>query len=127
MKSLPEITQALNAIRALLDTDVSTAIIEDVQTKLIQLTQIMGLSAETMASAKKLVDEKEIEVFVSKSTDMEKFSPSVQVRFLKAHCKDESAIYEYAERLNASITHSINSMIQVISLYKTELQNSMKQ
>lgn len=127
MKTLSEISQSLNAIRSLLDADVSSAIIEDVQTKVIQLTQMTGLSAETMASARKLLDEKELEIFVIKSKEMEKFSPSVQIRFLKTHCKDEAAIYEYADRLNSAITHSLDSLRTVISLYKTELQNSMKQ
>ena len=127
MKSLPEITLALNSIRALLDTDVSTAIIEDVQTKVIQLTQMTGLSAESMASAQKLLDEKEIEIFLTRSKELEKFSPSVQIKYLKAHCKDEAAIVLYADRLNSEITHSLDSLRTVISLYKTELQNSMKQ
>lgn len=127
MKTLPEITTALNSIRALLDADVSNAIIEDVQAKAINLSQMMGLSAEAMASAKKLLDEKEIEIFVTKSKDMEKFSPSVQIRFLKAHCKEEAAIYEYSDRLQSGIVHSLDTLRTVISLYKTELQNSMKQ
>lgn len=127
MKTLPEITAALNSIRALLDTDVSNAIIEDVQAKVIQLTQMTGLSAETMASAQKLYDEKELEIFATKGKDLEKYSPSVQVKYLKAYCKDEAAILMYADRLNTAITHTLDSLRTVISLYKTELQNSMKQ
>lgn len=125
MKTQEETNKALNAIRALLDIDVSNAIIEDVQAKLINLTQMLGLSAETKASAKKMLGDKEIEIFITK--DLDKLSPSKAMKLLNSYCAAEIATLEYADRLNSGIIHTIDALRSVISLHKTELENSMKQ
>lgn len=52
MKTLAEITTSLNTIRAAIDTDVIDTDIHNVTNKALKLTQLMGLSAETKASAK---------------------------------------------------------------------------
>jgi hypothetical protein len=125
MKTQPEITTALNAIRALVDIDVMNADISDVQNKCLNLTQMMGLSSETTASAKKLLGEKEVEVFITK--DLDKLAPQKAMKLLKSYCSQELATLEYAERLNSSIVHSIDALRSVMSLYKTEMQNGLKQ
>lgn len=125
MKTQAEITIALNAIRAALDIDVVDAIIEDVQNKCLRLTQLFGLSSETTASAKKLLGEKEIEVFVTKN--LEKLPPSNAMKLLKSYCAQEIATLEYAERLNSGLVHTIDALRSVISLYKSELSNTLKQ
>ncbi len=124
MNGLLEVTRALNTIRAAIDRDVINVDIEDVKNKLIELTQFMGLSAEANASAKKILEQKELGVLLSMD---KKLSPSVQIRLLKAQCFEESALYEYADRLNSSLVHGIDGLRTVISLYKSELENSLKQ
>lgn len=123
MKSQQEIKTALNTIRNVLDMDPSGCDIESTKDKLLKLTSLMGLSAETMASAKKMVNEKEIEVFAK----MPEMAPSMASKYLNAHCKEENAVLTYADRLNASIVHQIDALRSVISLYKSELENSLKQ
>ncbi len=125
MKTQAEITTALNAIRALVDIDVMNADITDVQNKCLNLTQMMGLSSETTASAKKLLGEKETEIFVLKG--LEKLQPSMAMKLLKSFCAQEIATLEYADRLNSAIVHSIDALRSVMSLYKTEMQNSLRQ
>jgi len=125
MKTQSEITSALNAIRTCIDIDVVGAIIEDIQNKCLSLTQLMGLSAETTASAKKLLGEKEIEVFTLKN--LEKLPPSNAMKLLKSYCAQEIATLEYAERLNSALVHSIDALRSTMSLYKTEMQNGLKQ
>lgn len=124
MTSLGDTKKALNSIRAVLDADVSDCDMQSVKDKLLRLTSIMGLSAETMASAKKMLNEKEIEVFANGKT--ESMPASIAKKYLDAHCKEENALYEYADRLNAAIVHTIDGLRTVISLYKTELENSLK-
>ena len=119
MKNLEEIKTALNAIRSTLDVDVVDMGIESTYNKLIALTQLMGLSAECNASAKKLLGIKELEVFMTMNKNM---PPSIQSKLLKAHCNEQEAVLEYADRLNASIVHCCDSLRSVISLYKTEMQ-----
>lgn len=125
MKTQAEITTALNTIRTYVDTDVVGAIIEDIQNKCLCLTQLMGLSAEATASAKKLLGEKEIEVFVTKNLD--KLPPSNAMKLLKSYCSQEIATLEYSERLGSALVHTIDALRSTMSLYKTEMQNGLKQ
>lgn len=124
MKTLSEITTALNAIRLAVDSDVVDSDILNVQNKMLKLTQLIGLSAETKASAKKLLGIKERCVF--EMID-KKLPPSVQIRMLNAECYEENAILEYSDRLNAAITHNIDGLRSVISLYKQEMQSGLIQ
>lgn len=122
MKTLAEIVASLNMIRETLDSDMIDSDIQNVTNKALKLTQLMGLSAETKASAKKLLGLKERMVFEMMD---KKMPPSVQVRFLNSECYEENAILEYADRLNAGITHSIECLRSVISLYKQEMASGI--
>lgn len=124
MKSIEETKQALNFIRGLLDTDVMGADIDSVSNKLVSLTQVMGLSSEAMASAKKILHQKEISVLQLINPDL---PASMQSKKLSAECFEELALYTYSDRLNAAITHTCESLRTVISLYKQELQSSLIQ
>ena len=125
MKTQAEITTSLNTIRTCLDIDVVGAIIEDVQNKCLSLTQLMGLSAETTASAKKLLGEKEVEIFITK--DLDKLAPQKAMKLLKSYCSHEIATLEYAERLNSGLVHTIDALRSTMSLYKSEMQNGLRQ
>lgn len=122
MKSIAETKKALNFIRELLDKDVMGTDIDSVSGKLISLTQIMGLSAESIASARKILHQKEIVVMQLINTDL---PASMQSKKLSAECFEEIALVTYADRLNAAITHNCESLRTVISLYKQELQSSL--
>lgn len=125
MRTQEETNKALNSIRALLDIDVSGAVIEDVQAKLINMTQMLGLGAEAIATSKKLLGEKEIEIFITKELD--KYTPAKAIKLLNSYCANEVATLEYATKLSSGLVHAIDALRSVISLYKTELENSMKQ
>lgn len=124
MKSIEETKKALNLIRELLDNNVMGADIDSVSNKLISLTQVMGLSAETMASAKKILHQKEITVLQLINPEL---PASMQSKKLIAECFEEIALFTYSDRLNAAITHTCESLRTVISLYKQELQSSLIQ
>lgn len=123
MRTKEETSQALNAIRKAIDADVIDADIVMVQNKMLGLTQLIGLSAEAKATAKKLLHIKETQVLYAMDKEL---SPSVQVRKLNAECFEELALLEYADRLNAALTHSIDALRSVISFRKTEIENSLK-
>lgn len=110
-------------IREAIDADVIDADIVNIQNKLLRLTQLMGLSAEANASAKKLLHIKEREVLFA----MDKTLPaSIQSKNLSAECYNEIAILEYSDRLNAALTHCCDGLRSIISLYKVEVSNSLK-
>lgn len=122
MKNLAEIISALNSIREALDSDVIDSGIENINNKLLKLTQLSGLSAETKASARKLLNKKELEVL--KSIDKSE-QASIKIKLVNSECFEENAILEYSDRLNAALTHSMEALRSVISLYKTEIQQGL--
>jgi hypothetical protein len=124
MKDLKETKQALNAIRTILDMDVSEVDISDVKTKLSKLTSLMGTSAEAIASCKKLLHEKELEVFATGK--VEKMAPSVANKYLAAMCKEEAAMYDYSDRLHSGLVHCIDGLRSILSYTKSEMENSLK-
>lgn len=124
MKSIDETKKAINFIRDLLDKDVMGADIDSISNKLVSLTQVMGLSAESIASAKKILHQKEIVVMQLINPEI---PPSMQSKKLAAECFEEIALLSYADRLNAAIVHTCESLRTVISLYKQELQSSLIQ
>lgn len=125
MRTQKEITDALNAIRAILDTDIIDVNIEEQQRKLLSLTQMFGLSAEAKATAKKLLHLKELDV-LSELTN-KSYSATILSKFLTARTAHEIATLEYADRINAAITHSCDSIRTIISLYKEELKQNMNE
>lgn len=124
MKSVEETSIALNAIRKAVDSDIIDVDIDAQKNKMIALTQLIGLSAETKASAKKLLLKKELEVLSGLDKEL---APSVVTRKLNAECYEEAALLEYSDRLNSALIHTIDAIRTIISLYKSELENSLKQ
>lgn len=116
--------KSLKAIKDLLESDIMDVDIESQKNKLLKLTQITGLAAEVKAQAKKLLRMRELEVL--KELQEKKIAPSILSKLISSRCHDEEAMLEYADRLNAGVSHSIDGIRSVISLYKTELENSMK-
>jgi predicted nucleotidyltransferase len=116
--------KALNCIRKAIDEDIIDVDIEQQKNKMIALTQLIGLSAECNASAKKILLKKELEVLGTIEKDV---APSKVAKMVNAECYDEGALLEYADRLNSALIHSIDAIRSVLSLYKTELENSLKQ
>lgn len=118
------IGEKLKSIRALVEVDLSGCHIDDVENHGKRLAAIIGLSAETMAQAKKQMDIKLLQAI--KSLEGKNYPPSVLLKLAQAECAEEAAIYDYADRLNAGITHQLDFYRTVISKYKTELENSLK-
>lgn len=124
MKSIEETTKALNAIRKAIDADIVDVDIDAQKNKMIALTQLIGLSAECNASAKKILLKKELEVLSGIDSEV---APSRVTKMINAQCFEEAALLEYSDRLNSALIHSIDAIRSVLSLYKSELENSLKQ
>lgn len=123
MKSIEETKKSLNMIRETVDADIIDADIISQQNKLLALTQLIGLSAECNASSKKFLLKKELEIMSQADKDL---APMKLNKLINASCFEESALMEYSDRLNSALIHSIDAIRSVISLYKTELENSLK-
>lgn len=123
MRTFQETSESLDSIREAVDADIIDLDIDQQKNKMLKLTQLIGLSAECKSNAKRLLHLKEVEELqkIDKS-----FSPTLINATLKANCYEELALLEYADRLNSAVIHTIDSIRTVISLYKTELENSLK-
>lgn len=126
MTTTTEVTlkQKLNSIRALVDADVSDVDIESLIEKGKKLTQMIGLSAECKAQARKELEKKRMIAIIE--LEKKDYSPSVLLKVADAMCADELATFEYADRLNAGITHQLDYYRTIISLHKTELETSLR-
>lgn len=118
------IKENLKSIRKVLDEDVSDVDIVNVQNKALALTQLSGLASESKASARKLLEKARLEHLTN--IQDENLPASIMSKKLDALCCDELALYEYADRINASISHTLDTLRSIISLYKSELENSLK-
>jgi hypothetical protein len=114
----------LDSIRAALDADVKGVDIDSLVEQGKALAQLIGLSAECKAEAKRQLERARVLAVASLSG--KKLSPSVLLKLADSNCADEIYNFEYADRLNAGITHQLDYYRSVISLHKTELENSMK-
>lgn len=118
------LTSKLNSIRALIDVDITGVDIDSVIEKGKSLAQMIGLSAECKAQARKELEKKRLMAIAE--IQAKDYSPSVMLKVADAMIADELAAFEYADRLNAGITHQLDFYRSVISLHKTELENSLK-
>jgi hypothetical protein len=117
------IGENLKVIRETLDSEVSE--IEEKDGKLMKLTTLVGLSAECKARAKGVLKFKELEV-LTKYKDSG-YAPTRLNKLIDAESWQEAELFEYSDRINAGITHAIDGIRTSISLYKVELENSLKQ
>lgn len=124
MEKEATITNKLNFIRKLVDLDLSDCEINDVETHGKRLAAAIGLSAETMAQAKKQLDLRLLQAI--KQLEGNNYPPSVLLKLAQAECAEEAATYDYADRLNAGISHQLDYYRTCISKYKSELENSLK-
>lgn len=120
-----EVDSNLKLIRDVIDTDPSGCDIDTVAELGKKLSSVMGLAAECQSQAQGLL--KRANLIAIEQLRSEKLPPSILMRVVDATCADDIARYEYACRISAGISHKLDYLRSVISLYKTELENSFKQ
>lgn len=118
-----EIETNLSLIKIELEREVDTLNITDVQNKLMSLTSYSGLSAETIRYSRSLVLKRQKDVL--EDLKEEKLNPSILKMKIESDLWEEISLHTYADRINAAITHSCDSLRTVISLYKAEMQSSL--
>lgn len=119
------LTEKLEAIRTLLDVNTSDVDIESVVNHGKELASMIGLSAECKSEARRNLENARLSSLKILSGD-KKVTPSILLKMADGACADQVAQYEYADRLNAGITHQLDFIRSVLSLHKTELETSMK-
>lgn len=120
----PTLKSKLNSLRVLIDADVTNVDIDSLIEKGKQLAQAIGLAAECKAEARKELDNARLAAIIQ--IENKDYSPSVMLKIAESMCADEVSVFEYADRLNAGIGHALDYYRTVISLHKTEIENSLK-
>lgn len=113
----------LKFIRSILDVEVTgvdmTSLVEHGK----RVAQLAGLAAECKAMARKQLEQARL-IAITKHSG--KVSPSILLKMADGECAQELAVFEYADRLCAGISHNLDYFRSVISLHKEELNNLMK-
>jgi hypothetical protein len=60
---------------------------------------------------------------ISSSANDKYYSPSLAKDYVASRCSDEGYIYEFAQRMNAAVTHSLDMIRTCISAEKQLLSN----
>lgn len=110
-------------IKKEIERTVNPVNITDVQDKLNNLASLTGLSAETLKDCKGLVLYKQKEVI---NIEGNKLNPSILKLKIEGELWNELSVLTYCERLNAALTHCMDGLRTIISLYKTEMSNNLK-
>ena len=119
-----EITTYLKEVQAHIDESIPPADIDSVQGKLVQLSAYLGLSAELIRFSKQnlLIRQRS----VLSSLDMKAYTPSIAKQFVESELWLESSLYDYANRINSALVHSIDALRTIVSLYGKELETTHK-
>ena len=119
-----EFSDKIAALRQVLDMDVSMDDLEGMQGKVLMLVRLIGLSAEVKARALKDLSDAKLVAYAKHKS--EKLAPTVLKVVLEGETSEEEAKLELADRLNAGLVHAIDGLRTIISLRKSELENSLK-
>lgn len=113
------LTQKLEHLRALIDTSLKELALESVIDHAKEIAANIGLSAECKAQAKRELDEARL--FAIRALKGEKnVTPSILLKMADGAIGEKIYQFEYADRLNAGITHQLDLIRSIISYSKEE-------
>lgn len=119
-----QIESTLKQIQSAMEDKVSPEDIDGVQAKLCVLSGYIGTSAECIRYAKQAMLHKQRQVLGSNIGA--KHSPNILRQLVESELFYEVAMVDYANRINAGITHTIDALRTVVSLYGKELETQNK-
>lgn len=113
------------SLRMVIDREVNILDIEALLGKLSDLINISGLSAEIVPSAKLEYRNKQEKVILDLMENPVNLSASATNELIKARAAKEEAFYDYTALLDKRLSYSMDALRSIISLRKTEIQNSL--
>lgn len=119
-----EYNEKIAAIRQAIDLDVDLSDTEGMSGKVLMLTRMIGLSAEVKARALKDLQDARLIAYAKHKAD--KLTPNVLKIVIDGETAEQSAKLELSDRLNSGIVHAIDGLRTIISLRKSEMENSLK-
>lgn len=113
------------SIRMVIDREVDILDVEGLVKKLSDLINISGLSAELVPKAKLAYRESQEHVIRDFMENPTNLPVSTTNELIKARCAKEEVFMDYCLLLDKRISYSQESIRTIISLRKTEINNSI--
>ena len=111
----------LAPVMALLAQDVERGDGNAVSNHLADLQACLGTTATALANMTALLEMAQLKVLQEMGDDPKApKEASLRTKYLKAKVGGYAAAYEYTDRLNAGVTHSIEAMRSILSWLKAE-------
>jgi hypothetical protein len=114
---MPTLQENLDFIRKVVDMSIADDI-DSIKGKGSSLYGVIGLSAECKKNAKRDLERGRL---IALSSIKQEWPASIMSKAIDAHCADQLSDLEYADRLNAAVTHQLDYCRTLISLYKQEM------
>jgi|ERR1035437_1169944 hypothetical protein len=114
-----------NAVNEAITLEVPNQDIDGMVGKLNTLSSLTGTMATCVADAKRLIRHKQLEILKRESG--KGHTPTVLNKTIETECGDEESLELYCDKLRSGLTGTINALVTMISLWKTELQENNKQ
>jgi len=114
----------IKVIREVLDIPISPDDLVGCQDKLIRLIEVAGLSSYTEAIAKSVYESELAEAFEIEAMANEKLGHTSILIIAKGKVSQYQSAVIYAERLGRNISHSMEALRTIISLAKSEMEQS---
>lgn len=114
------------AVRSVIEIENISGDLVGLTEKLSKLVNISGLAAANVASALLLWRKAQATMIESLADNQLKLSTSLLAELIKAKCGRYEALHKMCERLDNKVGYSIEGMRSIISLHKSELQNSVR-
>jgi hypothetical protein len=114
----------VQAIKRAIEMEVSQEDLEGLQGKMLSCVNLIALSSELKARAVKDLADAEL-IAYNKHKDSTA-GAMILKKIIEAEASAENSRFVLADRLNAGLTHVIDALRTMISLKKTEMENSLK-
>lgn len=115
--------QIINVI----ELEISTDDIGGMMDKLNRLVNISGLSAKNVSYAKEKWRSHQVEAIRQHTEQVGNLPASTFNELIKAYCGKYESLFDLAERTDKRLSYAIEGLRSMISLYKTELEHSLRQ
>jgi hypothetical protein len=126
-KTQKAIITLANAVRDIIETQVSDDDVLGIQQHLQSLVTIQANSSRMVGMAKYLALERQKHVARAEIKENPRMSPNTLKMLVQGECAAELSLLEFVKGLDTDISHSIDAYRSILSMMKTEMQISQWQ
>lgn len=118
-----EIQHNLHIIQTKISISLDSNNPHEIQNHLLELSQLLSLSAVLQTSCKYFLEERRKQAFALCTEQLSILSATLGKQLIDSYCSVELSAFTLAERQNRAIVHQMDALRSVLSFSKSELQN----